>query len=539
LFVNCVKSIDLRNAALICLLLFGSCVFGQTGCAIEHPGPGAFICFPSPTAKPDEASVPNLFHLSAQGNALNGGQITHYVVLLDRAVAYEGRLATPAQRLSIEINVRSSFVSGFHSLTLIIDGAGTAKIEKLQFHRSMNRGFCDPLSSACAPSNSKAASSWSPTWRPPTASNRSAAYNSYRDLYLQNLTRLEADTADAMALDSRGNLYVVFHLFAGLELRKYAPDASIVYDSVIPTCGQGRVSVSGLAVNEGGHAWVAGNTTACLATTPGAWQRHVNDVSRAHGFVISLDTSSPSSTSPQYATYLADAQNDVTAIEVDSEGNTYVTGITEAAAFPHDFVFSLNASGNIGRIQKRSFVAVLNSSGSGLRWSALFNNTELTALALGNDGRVFFTGRAVGRRDNLVIAALPRSGKELSYVASLGLSGDAEGRAISITPDNKWVIIDGDTDSRYDPLASSSRKFDSATIRSFLVAVQPCTKRMLLSRVESQDNKVVGTQMSRAPALDAFVSALPGDFAIHQALEDVGAGRGSFQITPTCATEIR
>jgi hypothetical protein len=540
--------IDLGLTRLLSLLLFGSSVYGQTGCAIEHTAPGAFICFPSSS----EASVPELFHLSAQGNALEGAKISHYVVFLDKTIAYESRLATPAQRLSIEVNVRSSFISGLHTLTVFMDGAGTATIKELQFHRSTNRGFCEPVSSlpsvACIPSGLKAVLNWSrdgfrsktlEVQHPRTAIERSAGYTSYRELYHQNLKSLEADTADAMAVDSRGNLYVVFHLFAGLELRKYSSDGSIIYDSVIPTCGQGLLSLSGLAVNTAGHAWIAGNTTACLTTTLGAWQTRVNDTSRTHGFVILLDTSSPSSTSPRYATYLADAENETRAIQVDSEGNAYVAGTSKSVAFPHDFSFSLNASGNLGRIKEMSFVSVLNSAGSGLRWSVLFNNTELTALTLDSAGKVFLTGRDGAPRDDLVIAQLSPDGRELSYVAHLVLSGNAEGRAISMTSDNKWILVAGDTDSRDDSLASSSRRSDGETIRTFLVAVQPCTKHMLSSRAVSPANNSTGTEISRGPALGAFASTLSGDLANLRAVEDVGIGRKSFQITPACAPEIR
>ena len=49
-----------------------------------------------------------------------------------------------------------------------------------------------------------------------------------------------------------------------------APNGSITYDSVIRSCGEGFLSVTALAVDEIGHAWIAGNTTACLAATPGA-----------------------------------------------------------------------------------------------------------------------------------------------------------------------------------------------------------------------------------------------------------------------------
>ena len=112
LVVNRVKLNDLGLTRLLSLLLFGSSFYGQTGCAIEHTAPGVFICFPSSS----EASVPELFHLSAQGNALEGAKISHYVVFLDKTIAYESRLATPAQRLSIEVvlHFRSSHFDSLH-----------------------------------------------------------------------------------------------------------------------------------------------------------------------------------------------------------------------------------------------------------------------------------------------------------------------------------------------------------------------------------------------------------------------------------------
>jgi hypothetical protein len=541
----------LRQAGLLFLLLSSS-VYGQTGCAIEHTAPGAFICFPSPAANTSEASVTELFHLSAQGNAWNGHAITHYVVFLDKRIAYESKLTTPAQGVSIEVNVKSPFTSGFHSLSLVIDGAGTAEIKQLQFQRSTNPQFCEPVSSlpssACTSSNSKAALTWFPArppskaldaWFPQTAADRSPDYPSYPDLYLRNLKSLEADTADAMIVDSRGSLYVVFHLSAGLELRKYSSDASIIYDAVIPTCGPGLLSVSGLAVDKAGRVWIAGMTTACLATTSGAWQARVHDTSLTHGFVILLNTSLPSSTAPRYATYLADIEMDVAAIRADSEGNAYVIGTTKSSAFPHDFSFKLNGRPNANRRERMSFVFVLNPSGSGLRWSALVDNAKLTALTIDSANNVFLTGRAASPRDDLVIAELSHSGRELSYAAYLGLSGNAEGRAISIAPNEKWIFVAGDTDSRDNPLASSSRKSEAGTIRPFLVAVQLCTKRLLFSRAVAGDDNSVGAEISRGPALDAFTSALPRDLAILPAVEQMRIDHKFFQITTTCLPEIR
>ena len=52
-----------------------------------------------------------------------------------------------------------------------------------------------------------------------------------------------------------------------------------------------------------------------------------------------------------------------------------------------------------------------------------------------------------------MIAEISHIKRELSYVAYLGGAGNAEGRAISITPDNKWVFVVGNSESRVAPAA--------------------------------------------------------------------------------------
>ncbi len=207
----------------------------QTSCGSEHTGPGVFICYPNLSENSTDNSVPELFHVSAQANAPEGTATRHYSVFLDNQLLYDNRLAAALQRLSIEVNVRSPFNSGAHTLRIAVSGIGTAEVKNIQFRPFANAGFCEPLSrvesfSACF-SSIKAPLQWSQS--PP------AGYASYFELYRRNLKSLEADVADAAAVDSQGNLYIALHLFAGLELRKYTPARSIIYDSVIQALWRG------------------------------------------------------------------------------------------------------------------------------------------------------------------------------------------------------------------------------------------------------------------------------------------------------------
>src|SRR5689334_21290860 len=98
----------------------GGLGFGQTSCAIQHTGPGAFICFPKSPQNAAEFPIPEFFHVSAQGNAPEGSTIARYIVSVDSQVIYEMRLVTPVKRLSIELNLTSPWKSGSHTLRVAI-----------------------------------------------------------------------------------------------------------------------------------------------------------------------------------------------------------------------------------------------------------------------------------------------------------------------------------------------------------------------------------------------------------------------------------
>jgi hypothetical protein len=129
-----------------------------------------------------------------------------------------------------------------------------------------------------------------------------------------------------MAVDAQGNLYVASNAFADVDLRKYSPNGSLIYASLIRSCGDGFLSVESLAIDNAGHAWIAGDTTACVVVTPNAEPVHVSEGSRMRGFVMRLDTAKLTSEGPLYAAHLSDVENRIAAVRVDSEGNAYVTG---------------------------------------------------------------------------------------------------------------------------------------------------------------------------------------------------------------------
>jgi hypothetical protein len=511
-------------------LLLGQVVRAQTSCGNEHRNAGVFICYPNPSLNAADATLPQIFHLSAQGNAPDGKTIARYTVAVDNHIVYENRMITPVQRLAIELNLKSSFTEGVHTLRVAVDGAGVAEVEGLRFLPAKSMSFCEPVGTfgmpICSPSNQRPPLAWT-TSAHAGASGPFAGYLASLRLYRENLESLEADAADAVAVDAHGNLYVALHSFADVELRKYAPDGSIVYDSVIRSCSDGWTAISGLAVDEEGHAWIAGNTTACLAATHGAVQGQMDDPSRPHGFVMMLDTSKPNATAPLYATYLAGVENRIAAIRVDDKRNAYVAGVTSSPGYPHDAVLRIPDAGARGRDGQVGFVSMLNESGLRLLWSTVLPGAQLTALAVDRAGTVFVTGSVAspGRPNqtnarDVLIAGVSASGRRLSYLARL--RGPGEGRAISVASGGRWLVVAGEAGSPDDS-------------KPVAIAAEPCKTGISESRPLTLYNDIL--EIAVAPALDTFTAGAP--FSFVPAKSTANSAPLRVQIAPACLAEAR
>lgn len=498
--------------SLLTLILLSPVAKTQTSCAIENPAVGVFICSPQPSGSDSDSAIPDVFHLSAQGNASDGQLISRFRILIDNRQILDNRLAIPLQHLSIEMNLKSPFDSGSHTLMLLVAGVGSAEVKGLRIQPSKS-SFCDPFSRfdprTCSISNTTARLHWSlPDARPQDPFDD---YLSYVKLYGENLKSIEADASDAIAVDAQGNTYVASHSFADIELRKYTPNGSIVYDSLFRSCGEGFLSVAGLAIDNAGRTWIAGNTTACLPTTPDAFQGHVAGENRMHGFVMLVDTAKPGS-APKFLTYLSSVDSRIAAIRADNEGNAFVTGTTTSVDFPHDSILSVKDGAARAPATTLGFVSGLNPAGSGLLWSALLRNTRLTALALDGAGNVYITGRVASgqSRSDVLVAELSDRGRRLSYVATLGGSADEEGRAISVTEQGPWILVSGDTESPDFPVSSAVNKSRRVGMQPFVIALQPCKTGILASRLLTRSDDADAPVISLTPILDAFTTAFPG-----------------------------
>ena len=483
----------------------------QTTCSLEHPGAGLFICDPSPQQN-SASTLPRLFHFSAQVNADEGHRVFQYLIRIDDRVVYDVKVAVPTQTLSIETNVLSPFISGRHTLTLAVPGVGNSVITDLAFKPAAYESICDPFrrydSRVCPISAMTETLAWTPTAK---AAGSFAGFADYLHLFGQNLKSIEADIADALFLSREGKVVMATHSSTNVELRRYEPNGSITYDAVVNACGPGFLEITGVAVDNVGRAWIAGNTSACIPTTTAA--AAPPSATALRGFVMVLDTRKIGSNQPIYSAYVSDVPSRVNAIRLDAHGNSYIAGTTGSLEFPHDHV--VNVPGIAGSEKKSyGFVVAFNSSGS-RSWSSLLPGASLTALVLKSPAEVFVTGHANfsaardqnrtcdGHNcDDVLVAALAEGGSRLSYLASLGGSASEEGRAISQSSTGDWLYIAGATNS---PDFPAERTPASAT--HFVTALRTCSSTEIYShRFESPEN--ILPEPAIPVVLDRFAAAV-------------------------------
>jgi uncharacterized protein (TIGR03437 family) len=247
------------------------------------------------------------------------------------------------------------------------------------------------------------------------------------------------DNLLALALDPQGNIFVggatlstnfpvstnafrnsflgveeqnFFYHFGDGFLTKLNPTATqIIFSTYFG--GEGDDSVSGLATDASGNAYLTGSTSSqSFPTTFGAFRRNFAGYIELPFLVENLVGDafaakfSPDGGTLIYSTYLGGVSNDGgTAIAVDASGNAYITGFTESFNFPTTVDGTQRAvAGNGGNkpfLQfGDAFLTMLNPAGNQLVFSTYLGGSLddiAGALALDGLGNVVLAGNTVSR----------------------------------------------------------------------------------------------------------------------------------------------
>jgi plastocyanin len=145
-----------------------------------------------------------------------------------------------------------------------------------------------------------------------------------------------------------------------------------------------------VAIDDAGALYVTGYTLSPnFPTTEGAFQRRLSEGAGTIYYDVFVTKIDPSGSRIEYSTYLGGTDMDMpAAIDVDSDGNAYVTGVTRSADWPT----TSGAINNLTRSAENAFVTKLSADGSSLEYSALLGPGSAGGIEVDGNGEAYVDG---------------------------------------------------------------------------------------------------------------------------------------------------
>jgi PKD repeat protein len=252
-----------------------------------------------------------------------------------------------------------------------------------------------------------------------------------------------------------------------------ASGAGIVYSTVLR--GTGDDEVSGLAVDSGGNAWIAGTTDS--PDFPAVAAEQATRRGQISAFVAKLD---PGGSRLVFSTYLGGSTQDLgTAVAVDPAGNGYAVGVTTSPDFPLLNAYQTNPGG--------AFLTKFDGSGA-IVYSTYLGGRFDRALGVTVDplGGACVVGATVspdfpslhpiqptlrGRGDAFVTKFTP-SGNALVFSTVFGGSGPDAAFAVA-TAASGDIVVAGLTGSADFPTVNDWGAAKGGTEDMFLAKIPP------------------------------------------------------------------
>lgn len=250
-------------------------------------------------------------------------------------------------------------------------------------------------------------------------------------------------TANAIAVDRQGNVYVAGTTSAVLSstntfpvtpgaaftdpgrersgfITKLNPSGSqLVYSTFVP-----GTSISALALDADGNAYVAGSGSLLSPVTAGAFQGSPNY--QFPGFIAKLNASG---SAVVYGTYLSGSGGPsggeiLTSIAVDAGGDAFVAGHSRSPDFP----VTPGAFRTTSPSLQNTFLTKLNPQGSGLIFSTYLapDTAYNAAVKLDAQGAAFVAGSTSSQDFPTTPGSMPRSsGIPSSFLTRFSLDGSS------------------------------------------------------------------------------------------------------------------
>lgn len=263
-------------------------------------------------------------------------------------------------------------------------------------------------------------------------------------VYSTLLGGLGEDSGRAIAVDSVGAAYVTgdtrstdFPTTPGVVdttpagetegfVAKVSPDGR-AFEYVTYLGGSGTEYISAIAVDQSGHAYVAGSTTSAdFPVTAGAFRSRPGHPTEGDGFVSKLNAHG---TALVYSTYLGGNRwTSAAALAVDASGHAHVAGCTEATNLPLTPTAVRHTV-----VQSEAYLIKFNPPGNGVLYGTYLGGSGFdcaVGLDLDSAGNVYVTGTTTSPDMATTPGAYARQ-----------RSGDADGFAIKIAPSAPTPLV--------------------------------------------------------------------------------------------------
>jgi hypothetical protein len=309
--------------------------------------------------------------------------------------------------------------------------------------------------------------------------------------------------AGTYALEPGAGRVVRFEVDAYDLNRALVIDPVLVYSTYLG--GLGYDQGNGVAVDDTGHAYVAGETAsidfpvanAFSPTNSGGFVGPSNPLGN-EAFIAKFD---PAGTNLIYATYLGGTGIDAAiGIAVDGAGHAYVTGLTASTNFPvtpDAFQTVLGGEPILGFHPYAAFGLKLSPGGDELLYSTYLGGTSDDlglAIALDDSGAAYVTGTtasndfpvhdetaAFGGDNDVFVAKLSPSGDTLLYSILLGGAGAELGQSIAVDPAGHAVVV-GQTASVAFPVTNAVQtQFRGGNFDAFVSKLMPDGRSLVFS----------------------------------------------------------
>ncbi|MGK0299050.1 MAG: hypothetical protein ACI9XC_002676 [Gammaproteobacteria bacterium] len=353
-----------------------------------------------------------------------------------------------------------------------------------------------------------------------------------RLIYLTYLGGNKTSTAHYIKVDSSGNAYVAgrteandFPTLNPIQSR-YGGGSDDVFISKLNADGSALIystylggseydQARSMALDSSGNVYVTGRTESAnypvlnpiMPKFSGKLDAFVTKVSADGSKII-------------YSTYLGGRENDIGhAITTDTEGNAYVTGLSNSPDFPTVGAIQPTFRGGDG---DDTIVLKINAAGSALVYSTFIGGSgddESRAIAVDASGNVIITGYTrshdfpilnalqanfAGATHDIFLTSLNASGSGLRYSTYLGGSGSDYGRGLALDADGN-IYLTGYTTSldfpTYQPL---QEHYAGGSADTIVMKLDPMARQLLYSSYLGGS----GYERGRAITVDSFGNIL-------------------------------